>query len=332
MTDILFVKTSSLGDVAHNMPAVADARRHLPGARIAWVVEEAFAPLVRLHPAVDDVMPIAWRRWRRRLFDPAVWREMAAARRRLRARRYDAIVDTQGLVRTAAMTALARGPRHGYDRSSVREAPAALAYDIRHAVSRGLHAIERNRLLTGLALGYVPSGPIDYGLDRARLAGAPAARPYVVLLHATARPEKEWPEAHWIALGRALAGRGLDLVLPWGNERERARSLRLAAALNATAGWEGRRLAPTAPAVARVPDRRPLDDAARLIAGASLVVGVDTGLLHVAAALAVPLVGIFVASAPELTGPRGAGPIAILGTKGGRVEPAEALAAVEQTL
>jgi heptosyltransferase-1 len=317
MVDILFIKTSSLGDVVHNMPAVTDARRHRPAARLAWVVEEAFAPLARLHPGVDEVIPVAWRRWRRQLGRAATWREIGRFVARLRARSYDTVIDTQGLVRTAVITRLVRGPRHGYDRRSVREALASASYDVRHAVGRELHAVDRNRLLTGRALGYAPEGPIDYGLDRAALAPAGGAgAPYAVLLHATARPEKEWPEDHWVALGRSLAARGLELVLPWGTEAEAARARRLAAALPG----------------ARVPDRRPLDEVARLIAGATVVVGVDTGLLHLAAALGVPLVSIFVGSEPTLTGPTGTGPIATLGRDGGRCAVAEVEAAVARVL
>ncbi|NVO12772.1 MAG: lipopolysaccharide heptosyltransferase I [Rhodoplanes sp.] len=299
MVDVLFIKTSSLGDVVHNMPAVTDARRHLPAARLVWVVEEAFAPLARLHPGVDEVVPVAWRRWRRALTRPDTWRELRAFVARLRERPYDVVIDTQGLLRTAVITRLARGPRHGYDRKSAREALAAASYDVHHVVGRELHAVTRNRLLTGAALGYAPEGPIDYGLDRAALAPA-AHAPYAVLLHATARPEKEWPEESWIALGRALMAQGLAIVLPWGTPAEETRARRLAAALPG----------------ARVPERRPLDEVARLIAGASLVVGVDTGLLHLAAALGVPLVSIFVGSEPSLTGPIGSGPIETLGGDG----------------
>ncbi len=321
MTSILFIKTSSLGDVVHHLPVLADLRRHLPAAHVGWVVEEAFAPLVRLHPGVDEVIPVAWRRWRHALASPTTWREIGAAVRRLRERHYDAVVDSQGLVRTAAITCLARGRRHGYDRASIREPLAALAYEDRHAVSRDQHAIARNRALTGRALGYEPVGALDYGLDirrapAAAAEGVAAHAPYAILLHATARAEKQWPEAHWIALGQTLAARGFESVLPWGSASEHERSARIAAAVPG----------------ARVPDKRPLDAVARLIAGASVVVGVDTGLLHVAAALGVPLVGVFVASAPELTRPLGHGPIAILGRKGGQVSLAEVEAAVDEIL
>lgn len=312
MASVLFIKTSSLGDVIHHMPAVVEARRRRPDTRFAWVVEEAFAPLVRLHAAVDEVVPIASRRWRHALFSVATWREARAFRRVIRARVDDEVIDTQGLLRTAVISQLARGRRHGYDAASIREPLAARFYDVRHRVSRDLHAIERNRILTGLALGYAPDGAIDFGLDRAKLALAGSA--FAILLHATARETKQWPEQRWIALGRAVAARGIALELPWGTEDERQRSERIAASIPG----------------ARVPDRRPLDELARRIAAAQFVVGVDTGLLHLAAALGVPLVGIFVGSEPGLTGPQGPGPIAIIGGKGAMPEADAALTALDK--
>ena len=223
MSDILFIKTSSLGDVIHHMPALTEARRTRPDARLSWMVEEAFAPLVRLHPGVDEVIPVAWRRWRKSLLRPATLGEIAASLRGIRARRYDEIIDSQGLLRSALMARIAQGRRHGYDSGSIREPLAAALYDVRHNVSRELHAIERNRILTGRALDYAPQGAPDYGLDRASLMPKASGK-YAVLLHATARPEKQWPEENWVALGNALSRDGLDLVLPWGNDGERARA------------------------------------------------------------------------------------------------------------
>jgi len=296
MASILVIKTSSLGDVIHHMPALTEARKARPDARFTWLVEEAFAPLVRLHPAVAEVVPVAWRRWRKSLYAPATLGEIARSLRAIRAPRYDLIVDSQGLLRSAMIARHAHGRRHGYDAASIREPLAAPFYDVCHHVSCDLHAVERNRILSGLALGYTPQGAPDFGLDRACF-GAPAER-YAVLLHATARTDKQWPEAHWIALGKALGD--LSLILPWGTEDERARSERIAAALPR----------------ARVPERAPLDAVARLIAGAQFVVGVDTGLMHLAAALGVPLVAIFAGSKPGLTGPVGHGPLAVLGAEG----------------
>jgi heptosyltransferase-1 len=295
MSDVLLIKTSSLGDVIHQMPAVTEARLRLPGMRLTWVVEDAFAPLAALHPGVDTVVAVASRRWRRALHQRATWREVGGFMRTLRARTYDTVLDTQGLFRTALIARLARGLRHGYDANSARESWAATFYDVRHGVDRSLHAIARNRMLTGLALGYGPDGAVDFGLDRARLAPASAART-AVLLHGTARTEKEWPESHWNALAAALAGRGYDVVLPWGTAQERARANRIADV-----------------AKARVPERRALNEVANMLAGATFVVGVDTGLVHLAAALGVPLVAIFVGSESRLTGPMGSGPMAVVG-------------------
>ncbi|MGE0563833.1 MAG: lipopolysaccharide heptosyltransferase I [Pseudolabrys sp.] len=316
MADILFIKTSSLGDVIHNMPALTDARRARPGDRFTWLVEEDCVPLVRLHPAVDEVIPVASRRWRRDgLMSFGVLREALAFRRELQARRFDLTIDTQGLFRTGLMAWFARGTRHGYDRSSIREPLASSFYDVRHSVSRELHAIERNRRLAALALGYAPDGPADFGLNRSALRGNDA--PYAVLLHATARADKEWPVENWIALRDALARRNVDLLLPWGRDDERARATLIAQGLPR----------------ARVVDRLPLDGVARLIAGASFVIGVDTGIMHLAAALGVPLVAIFAGSQPALTGPVGQGPIETVGTKGAPPsvdEVAQALARIDR--
>src|SRR5262245_39678401 len=140
MSDILFIKTSSLGDVIHHMPAVTDARRHRPTARIGWVVEEAFAPLVRLHPAVDEVIPVASRRWRRAAFSPSTWSEILVFLRAMREQTHETVIDAQGLVRSAVIAWFARGKRHGYDRESVREWPAPWCYDVHYNVDRSLHA------------------------------------------------------------------------------------------------------------------------------------------------------------------------------------------------
>jgi heptosyltransferase-1 len=297
MANILFIKTSSLGDVIHHMPALVDARKARPDATFAWLVEEAFEPLVRLHPAVGEVIPVAWRRWRKSLYAPATVAEIRKSLREIRARDCDLIVDSQGLLRSAVIARVANGRRHGYDAASIREPLASLFYDVRHRVSRELHAVERNRILSGLSLGYTPQGTPEFGLKRARFAGS--ATRYSVLLHATARDEKQWPEAHWIALGHALGG-DTKLVLPWGDNLERERSERIAARLQNAA----------------VPERAPLDQVAKLIAGAQYVVGVDTGLMHLAAAFGVPLVAIFTGSNPRLTGPVGSGRLTVLGADG----------------
>lgn len=297
MPGILFIKTSSLGDVVHHMPAVTDVRRHRPDARLTWVVEEAFAPLARLHPAIDEVIAVSTRRWRSHLLQPATWTEFSAFRARLRSVDADKVIDTQGLIRSALIARAASGERHGYDASSIREPVASWFYDVKHKVAREQHAVTRNRMLTGLSLGYSPDAAIDYGLTK---PPRDSAAPYAVLLHGTSRAAKEWREVDWIGTGKWLRGQGIDVLLPWGNEAERLRCARLAAAIPGS----------------RILDRQPLDATTKIIANAALVVGVDTGLLHLAAAYGVPLIAVFLSTDPGLTGPVGNGTITIVGGKG----------------
>jgi heptosyltransferase-1 len=230
-----------------------------------------------------------------------VWGEIARFRRALSAERYDAIIDTQGLLKSALITRLAAGPRHGMDRGSAREPLAARLYDATYGVPRALHAVERNRRLAAQALGYALDAPCDYGL---RVEGdAPQApqAPYAVLLTMTSRADKLWPEERWIALGRSL---GLHIVAPWGSEAERARALRIAQGIA-----QGTR-------PAHVPERMSLAELARLFRGARGVVGLDSGLTHLSAALGVPTVALFGGSDPELTGLYGARAATNLGAPG----------------
>ena len=305
MKRILLVKTSSLGDVVHNLPVVNDIRARNPGARIDWVVEEAYAPVVALHPGVQRALPVAIRRWRKQLLGRATWDEIGAFRRHLRLERYDLVIDTQGLVKSALVASGVQGEHHGFDARSAREPLAARFYDRCHHVPRDEHAVTRNRLLVGAALGHRPTWKVDYGLAPAAAGtGGPG---YAVLLHATSRADKLWPEQHWVALARALAP--LEVVLPHGNEQERARSLRLARDIPG----------------ARVPDRLPVGAMCALLAGARCVVGVDTGLTHLAAALGVAVAAVYTATDPALTGVYGAARATNLGRIGACPAPGDVL-------
>lgn len=308
MKRILLVKTSSLGDVVHNLPVVDDIRSRHPGARIDWAVEEAYAPVVALHPGVHRALPVAIRRWRKQLLGRATWDEIGAFRRHLRLERYDLVIDTQGLVKSALVASGVPGEHHGFDARSAREPLAARFYDCRHPVPRDEHAVTRNRLLVGAALGYRPAAQVEYGLPPS--AARPAGAGYAVLLHATSRADKLWPEAHWVALGRSLAP--LQVVLPHGNDEELARGRRLAA------GIPG----------ASVPERMPVAAMAALLAGARCVVGVDTGLTHLAAALGVPVAAIYTATDPSLTGVFGAARALNLGGLSACPAPDEVLGAL----
>jgi heptosyltransferase-1 len=284
--NILLIKTSSLGDVLHNLPAVTDICQHFPDAKIDWVVEESFAALPALHPRVSNIIPVAIRRWRKSWW--ASRAEMKMVCQRLHQEPYELVLDTQGLLKSALITHYVPSPRYGYDWQSAREPIASLFYDHKFSVSKSLHAVERNRQLAGLVLGYTPHGLPDYGI-RAPSLNLPwlnSAQPYIALLHATSRDDKLWDEASWIDLGTQLASKGYQLILPWGSAKEQARSERLAGKIPSAIS----------------PPRLSLTEAAALLGNARAVIGVDTGLSHLAAALNVPTVGIYTATDPSLTG------------------------------
>jgi heptosyltransferase-1 len=309
---ILLVKLSSLGDVIHLMPAVSDLRQRLPDAHVAWAVEAPYAELVRLHPGVDEAIPVGLRALRRTPLAAHAWRDIRATRGALARGRWDYVVDAQGLIKSAVVAQWARAPVFGLDRKSAREPFAARFYDVRIAVPRGLHAVVRTRRLVGEVFGYGVGAAPHYGLraPAAPLSWAPAD-PYAVLLHAASRRAKGWPEERWIALGRALAANGYAPVFPGGSPAERADAARLAAGVGAGAI--------AAPAMA-------LAEAAALIGHAAGAVGVDTGLTHLAVALGVPTVGIYCATSPELTGLHGANAVN-LGGRGASPDVAAVLAA-----
>jgi heptosyltransferase-1 len=314
MNKILLVKTSSLGDVVHNLPVATDIRAAIPGARIDWVVEEAFAAVPRLHPAVSGVLPVAIRRWRTSLIERATRDEIARFLHELRAQTYDAVIDTQGLLKSALIACAARGPGFGLDWRSARE-PVGLLYDHTFSVPWAWHAVERNRAVAARALGYAVPNGVDYGIHPPAGDLAEVVRePYVVLLHATSQERKLWPEMSWVELGRMLTGRGRGCVLPWYSGQERARSEELARQIPG----------------AIVPPGLPLPEVTRLIAGAAAVAGVDTGLTHLSAALGIPTVGIYRATDPAATGLYGGKRALNLGGIDGFPAAHEVMAALER--
>jgi heptosyltransferase-1 len=245
---------------------------------------------------------------------PETWQQIRDTITSLRTTRYDLIIDTQGLIRSAVMSRLAHGERHGYDASSIKEPFAARFYDRNHQVARDLHAVTRNRQLAAASVGYAVPDRIDYGLSR---PAKPVGHvPRVLLVHGTSRSSKEWPEAAWIELGRWLQARGFEVALPWGTQAERERSERIANAV------------PSAQVIAR----QSLDATARIVAASDLVIGVDTGLLHLAAAYQVPLAGLYVSTAPGLTGPVGQGPIVTLNAAESPLSVANVTAAIAPLL
>jgi heptosyltransferase-1 len=312
MPRILLIKMSSLGDVIHNLPVASDIRRHRPDATIDWVVEEQYTPLVAMHPAVDRVIPIALRRWRRSPLSAATWREFGSFRRVLRGHEYDAIIETQGLLKSALVAKLARGPIHGFGRGTAREPLASRFYDATVEFPPEAHKIFRYRSVAARAIGYDVAPEIDYGITPRVSPPRIASGRYCLAFHATARAAKLWQEAKWTELVRRIEKAGYACVLPWGSREEHARSQRISVANSA----------------AIVPPRLALDDMSALIGGAEFVVGVDTGLMHLAAALSRPVVGIFCDSNPVDACPVGPGPTAYRGHIGAPPTVAEVAEAI----
>jgi heptosyltransferase-1 len=294
---VLVIRPSSLGDIVHALALVADVRTHRPELAIDWVAEEPFVPLLTLDPDVRRVIPVALRRWRHRLFDADTWREMTLFRHDLRRESYLAILDLQEQVKSALIARMARGRRHGPDRRSIREPLATLAHNAHHAINPAQHLIDRCRQLAAAALDYHVEGR-----PRFRLQPPPPSvdvpapdRPYLVFVHATSRADKLWSDAHWRTLIAMFARAGFSIILPWGSAAERERSERLAKHETA----------------ASVPALQSLPSVAGILSRAELVVGVDTGLVHLAAALGTPTISLFVATDPELAGVARANPLAV---------------------
>jgi heptosyltransferase-1 len=315
MRRILLVKTSSLGDVVHNLPVATDLRAQFADVEIDWAVEETFADIPALHPGISQIIRVAPRRWRRAIASPATWREVSELRRTLRARSYDTVIDTQGLIKSALITRLAPGRRFGLDWASARE-PLRLFYDRTFRVSWALHAVERNRQLAAMALGYRPASTVDYGIQPPSTPSAFELQPgtYAVLLHATSARSKLWGEPEWVKLGLHLIRAGLHVMLPWGSEAERRRSERIAAQLEQ----------------ATVPARTSLRQAAALLGSARVVFGVDTGLTHLSVALRTPTIGIYCATDPAATGLYGAANAVNVGSRDGPPDVARVIAAWRQ--
>lgn len=293
MKRILIVKTTSMGDVIHALPVVEDILQHFPDAHIDWLVEESFADIPRLHPRVQQVFTVAVRRWRKQWWRRQVWREIAAVKQAVAGQPYDVVLDLQGLVKSAVMATWARGPRHGYDKHSIREPLASRFYQHQYAIPYRQHAVVRMRTLAAMALGYaVPQNKPAYGLAG---VGQHAQAAAFLALHATSRDSKLWPEEHWVALGQHYATQGLHMWLPWASDSEKARAERIAVHVPQ----------------ALVLPKLSLQQLASQMPQVRFAVGVDTGLSHLAAALDIPVVALYTDTEPALTG-----------VAGGRVAPA----------
>src|SRR5690606_807106 len=363
-------RTSSLGDLVHMLPAISDIARHVPDAVIDWVAEEAFAEIPSWHPAVHDVIKVAHRRWRKAWWSDSVRAERHALAERLRSVEYDVVLDMQALMKSAWLVRQTRGVRHGLDWRSAREPLASLFYQVRHRVEFWQPAVTRQRLLASLALGYTYSGAPDFGLQafvqqafaqqasvqqasvqqasvqqtsvqqtsaqqtsaqqaraetQVRNEHGQCARPhhhlntdhgYAVIMPSASRDDKLWPEEDWRAVFTRVRQAGCTLRLLAGNQQEAERAQAL------VTGFDGVEVLP----------RMELTQIAQQLAGARIMVGLDSGLTHLSAALGRPTVGIYRASTPVRTPLIGSNFTASLGDRGAPPSREAVLASIDQAL
>jgi len=278
---VLVVKTSSLGDVIHTLPALTDATNANPDIRFDWVVEKAFAEVPAWHPAVDRIIPVAIRQWRKHPLQARKSGEWSAFKEAIGATEYEAVIDAQGLLKSAWLTRYARGSVAGLDKSSAREPLAARFYDRKFVVAKGQHAVERIRQLFATALGYAYD---QSQRGRYNLSFSEVRQKRLVLLHGTTWPTKHWSENAWQELAKLAIAKGYEVCVPWGNEPEKLRAKRI-----------------TEMSGAKLLNRMTLTEIARLLAGSAGCVTVDTGLGHLAAAVDTPTIALFGPTNPELT-------------------------------
>jgi len=285
---VLLIKTSSLGDVLHTLPALTDAAESIPGIRFDWVVEEAFAEIPGWHPAVDRVIQVAIRRWRKSLLKAVLSGEWSSFRRQLRAREYDLVLDAQGLIKSALLSRMSKGRVVGLDKNSTREPLASWFYQQGFSVERGEHAIIRLRKLFAQALDYeLSSSAPDFGINRV----TPEERgvvPSILFVHGTTWATKHWPDEYWAELAGIVNMAGYKVLLPWGSAEERTRAEWIAADHDA-----------------EILPRGSLDLLSRRIQQAAGAICVDSGIAHLVAALGIPSVTIYGATSAHLTGTMG---------------------------
>lgn len=309
-----------MGDVIHNMPIIADIHAEFPHAQIDWVIEEGFADMLKLNPSINNIIPVAIRRWRKSLFSKQTWQEISHFKNQLQAQQYDYIIDTQTLLKSAVIACLAKGKRYGQGPNTAREWLAGFFYNRRFSVSREQHAVDQNRQLTALALNYrAPTSAPDYGLPRTELIkkiDIALPEKYVMVFHSTSRDSKLWPMGHWVSLGLLLAKQGITLCLPWSTDTEKSRANIIA----------------THVSQAVLLPKSSLITLAHITAAAQAAVGVDTGLIHLAVAMDVPSIAIYTDTHPDLNGAYG-GPNALainLGGKGRLPDPSEVFSAFDR--
>ena len=287
---ILLVRLSSMGDLIHTFPAIEDLAKHRPDIELHWLCEEGFSDIAKLHPFVKKIHKMSWRKWRKDLHLRQTWQEIGCLKFDLKQEQFDFVLDSQGLIKSAVFAKMANAPVYGFDKNSIREKLASVFYSKSYSVSKNQNAVLRNRQLF--------SKVFEYGLSESELQifglSIPAEvslnglnHPYCVMLHASSKDSKLWPIENWKQLLKTIyADKGISAYLPWGNSKEKERAEQIAEGLQ----------------FAVVCEKMNLLQAAFLLKNAQGVIGVDTGLLHLANALDCPVVGIYTDTDPMKTG------------------------------
>lgn len=294
------------------LPAITDIHAAYPDAQIDWVAEESFAQIPTWHPAVNAVIPVAHRRWRKQWWSAQSKKERAIFKERLIQTHYDIVLDMQALLKTVWITRLARGVKHGLDWKSAREPLCSMFYDVKHRVEFWQPAITRQRLLAALTFHYDITEAPNYGLQG--ITNAVVQEPIAMIMPSASRDDKLWPEAYWHQVFDFLQEKNLGLRLLAGNENEAQRAQALIA---------GRENAVVLP-------RMGLTEVAHELAKAQIMIGLDSGLTHLSAALERPTIGIYKASTPVRTPLVSTAYTASLGDRGQEPSAEVVLSAIQQ--
>lgn len=289
---ILLIKMSSMGDVIHTLPALTDARTHIPNVQIDWVVEPAFADIPRWHPAVNNIIVFPQRHFTKNILKLSAWKNLFSAIKQIRATQYDLIIDAQGLLKSAWVARIARGVRCGLNAQSAREPIAHFFYQKKYLIEKNLHAILRTRLLFSAVLNYrFYDAALDYGIDENRLPSLPFSleKNYFIFLHGTTWDTKHYPEIYWKKIIETVRHDNIKIYLPWGNKTEKKRAENLA---------RDHAHVSVLPALS-------IATLATVLKNAKAVVSVDTGLGHLAAALNCNVIALYGPTNPEKVGMQG---------------------------
>jgi heptosyltransferase-1 len=300
---LLMVRLSAMGDIIHTLPAAAALRAAFPRATIGWLVEERWAELLctlryprsgkrsSQRPLIDCVHSVNTAEWRRSMFSFNTWQQMASGLSELRGIRYEVAIDFQGAVRSALLARWSGAPIV-YGSAQPRENAASMFYS-RQVLGSGTHVVEQALALAQAVTKQSGSdSPVEFPLDfdaeqklKSLIAGMPD---FAILSPGAGWGAKQWPADRYGAVARALAIDGVQSLINYGpGEGE------LAAAVESASAGAARKIACS------------VAELIALTRHARLFIGGDTGPLHLAAALRVPVVAIFGPTNPARNGPFG---------------------------